>query len=98
MEMGLCPVPVGRSPATARLRHCFRSGARLNYRCSPHPRARAPSMNGDRVFHIGDKVVYPNHVVGIIEQISSRTMGATVEKFYHLNIAAASLKVNVPFA
>ena len=25
-------------------------------------------------FHIGDKVVYPNHGVGIIEQISSRAM------------------------
>ena len=55
-------------------------------------------MNGNSVFHIGDKVVYPNHGVGIIEQISSRTMGATVEKFYLLKIAASSLKVMVPFA
>ncbi|MGA2203466.1 MAG: CarD family transcriptional regulator [Terriglobales bacterium] len=55
-------------------------------------------MNGDRVFHIGDKVVYPNHGVGIIEQISSRTMGAAVEKFYMLKIAASSLKVMVPFS
>ena len=39
-------------------------------------------MNGDRVFHIGDKVVYPNHGVGIIEQISSRTIGTTMEQFY----------------
>jgi CarD family transcriptional regulator len=55
-------------------------------------------MNNDRVFHIGDKVVYPNHGVGIIEQISSRSMGATVEKFYLLKIAASSLKVMVPFS
>jgi len=48
-------------------------------------------------FHIGDKVVYPNHGVGIIEQISSRTIGATVEKFYLLKIKASSLKVMVPF-
>ncbi|MGB9074303.1 MAG: CarD family transcriptional regulator [Terriglobales bacterium] len=54
-------------------------------------------MNADGVFHIGDKVVYPNHGVGIIEQISSRTMGETVEKFYLLKIAASSLKVMVPF-
>ena len=26
-------------------------------------------MNGDLNFHIGDKVVYPNHGVGVIEQI-----------------------------
>jgi CarD family transcriptional regulator len=55
-------------------------------------------MNSTGVFHIGDKVVYPNHGVGIIEQISSRTMGATVEKFYQLKIPASSLKVMVPFA
>ena len=54
-------------------------------------------MNGDRVFHIGDRVVYPNHGVGVIEQISSRTIGATVEKFYLLKIKASSLKVMIPF-
>jgi CarD family transcriptional regulator len=53
------------------------------------------SSNGS--FHIGDKVVYPNHGVGIIEQISSRTMGATVESYYLLHIKASSLKVMVPF-
>ena len=54
-------------------------------------------ISGDGSFHIGDKVVYPNHGVGIIEQISSRTIGATVEKFYLLKIKANSLKVMVPF-
>ena len=53
-------------------------------------------MNTDLNFHIGDKVVYPNHGVGVIEQISSRAIGATVEKFYLLNIKASSLKVMVP--
>lgn len=48
-------------------------------------------------FQVGDKVVYPNHGVGIIEQISSRTIGATIEKFYLLRIKASSLKVMVPF-
>lgn len=48
-------------------------------------------------FSIGDKVVYPNHGVGVIEQISSRTIGATIEKFYLLRIKASSLKVMVPF-
>jgi CarD family transcriptional regulator, regulator of rRNA transcription len=54
-------------------------------------------LNGDGNFHIGDKVVYPNHGVGIIEQISSRTIGESVEKFYLLKIKANSLKVMVPF-
>src|SRR5215831_13097481 len=48
-------------------------------------------------FHIGDKVVYPNHGVGVIEQISSRTIGTSVEKFYLLKIKSNSLKVMVPF-
>ena len=26
-------------------------------------------MSGDHVFHIGDRIFYPNHGVGIIEQI-----------------------------
>ncbi len=52
--------------------------------------------SADLNFHIGDKVVYPNHGVGVIEQISSRSIGATVEKFYLLNIKASSLKVMVP--
>ena len=53
--------------------------------------------SSDGNFHIGDKVVYPNHGVGVIEQISSRTIGQTVEKFYLLKIKASSLKVMVPF-
>jgi CarD family transcriptional regulator len=54
-------------------------------------------MSGsDLNFHIGDKVVYPNHGVGVIEQISSRSVGTTVEKFYLLHIKASSLKVMVP--
>src|SRR5262245_66114070 len=48
-------------------------------------------------FRIGVKVVYPNHGVGVIEQISSRTNGNSVEKFYLLKIKASSLKVMVPF-
>jgi CarD family transcriptional regulator len=48
-------------------------------------------------FQVGDKVVYPNHGVGVIEQISSRTIGPAVEKFYLLHIKSSSLKVMVPF-
>jgi len=49
------------------------------------------------LFTVGEKVVYPNHGVGVIEQISSRTIGAQVERFYLLRIRASSLKVMVPF-
>jgi CarD family transcriptional regulator len=54
-------------------------------------------MSTEFNFQIGDKVVYPNHGVGIIEQISSRLIGSNVERFYLLKIKASSLKVMIPF-
>lgn len=54
-------------------------------------------ISSDGNFHIGDKVVYPNHGVGVIEQISSRTNGEIVEQFYLLSIKSSSLKVMIPF-
>src|SRR5438309_6258654 len=48
-------------------------------------------------FHIGDRVVYPNHGVGVIEQVGSRTLGQQVEKYYLLNIKSSNLKVTIPF-
>jgi CarD family transcriptional regulator len=54
-------------------------------------------MNNGTVFHIGDKIVYPNHGVGVVEQIASLTVGSQIEKFYVLSIAASNLKVRVPF-
>ena len=48
-------------------------------------------------FRIGDKVVYPNHGVGTIEQISSRNNSGQAELFYMLRINSNSLTVMVPF-
>jgi CarD family transcriptional regulator len=53
--------------------------------------------NGNGGFHIGDRVVYPNHGVGVIEQVGSRTLGERVERYYLLNIKSSNLKVTVPF-
>ncbi len=47
-------------------------------------------------FKIGDKVVYPNHGVGIIEQISFSGMNGSTQKYYLLRIMASGLKVMVP--
>src|SRR5437899_11643810 len=55
------------------------------------------SSNGNGDFHIGDRVVYPNHGVGIVEQIGSRTLGQQVERYYLLNIKSSTLKVTIPF-
>lgn len=65
---------------------------------SSSPRVWVPLMSSSlSSFQIGDKVVYPNHGVGVIEQISSRTIGLNVERFYLLKIKSSNLKVMVPF-
>jgi len=49
-------------------------------------------------FHIGDKVVYPNHGVGTIENISTRNFGAQLERFYLLRLSYNRMTVMVPFS
>jgi len=47
-------------------------------------------------YKIGEKVVYPNHGVGVIEQISYGTLNGRTETYYMLRITSNSLKVMVP--
>jgi CarD family transcriptional regulator len=49
-------------------------------------------------FNIGEKVVYPNHGVATIENISSRSFGAQFERYYLLRIGYSSMTVMVPFS
>jgi len=47
-------------------------------------------------FKIGDKVVYPNHGLGVIEQIEKRATGDRMEEFLTLRIVANDSTVMVP--
>lgn len=47
-------------------------------------------------FRVGDKVVYPNQGVGIVEQISSRNLTGRPETFYLLKLNSNGLRVMVP--
>lgn len=49
-------------------------------------------------FNVGEKVVYPNHGVGTIENISTRSFGASHERFYLLRLNYNSMTVMVPFS
>ena len=49
-------------------------------------------------FQIGEKVVYPNHGVGTIENISTRCFGTQPERFYLLRFVSNSMTVMVPFS
>ena len=47
-------------------------------------------------FKVGDKVVYPNHGVGVIEQVARRAVGEVESKFYCLRILSTDSTVMVP--
>src|SRR5882757_10116554 len=47
-------------------------------------------------YKIGDKVVYPNHGVGMIEQINFGVLNGRTEKYLMVKILASGLKVMVP--
>ena len=47
-------------------------------------------------FQIGDKVIYPNHGLGIVERIEDKTILGTTCGFYHLRIVANETVVLVP--
>ena len=47
-------------------------------------------------FKVGQKVVYPNHGIGTIEQIEKKQIGATLLPFYTLRLAANNSVVLVP--
>ncbi|HUQ93759.1 MAG TPA: CarD family transcriptional regulator [Bryobacteraceae bacterium] len=49
-------------------------------------------------FQIGERVVYPNHGVAVIENISARSFGAQFERFYLLRINSSRMTVMVPFS
>jgi CarD family transcriptional regulator len=47
-------------------------------------------------YKIGDKVVYPNHGVGMIEQINFGILNGRTEKYFMVKILSSGLKVMVP--
>ena len=74
---------------------------RVAQKGSPRPARAAPSDfqidGGASVgFKIGQKVVYPNHGIGIIEQIEKKQIGAIALPFYTLRLAANNSLVLVP--
>ena len=47
-------------------------------------------------FKVGDKVVYPNHGVGVIEEVARRAIGDLESSFYCLRILSTDSTVMVP--
>lgn len=49
-------------------------------------------------FRIGEKVVYPNHGVATIEQVSTKHIEGNDNHFYHLRLSATNSVVMVPIS
>ena len=49
-------------------------------------------------FQIGDKVIYPNHGLGVVEKVEEKTILGTTCGFFHLRILANETTVLVPVA
>jgi len=49
-------------------------------------------------FKIGEKVVYPNHGIGVIEKITTTEIAGTQSSFYLLRLKATESTVMVPIA
>ena len=56
------------------------------------PRGATEAMD----YKIGDKVVYPNHGVGLVEQISYGVLNGRTERYYMIRILSSGLRVMVP--
>jgi CarD family transcriptional regulator len=49
-------------------------------------------------FQVGDKVIYPNHGLGVVEKIEEKTILGTTCGFFHLRILSNDTTVLVPVA
>jgi CarD family transcriptional regulator len=70
--------------------------------CSSRLKGRSfhPSScyGGNVTFQVGDKVIYPNHGLGIVERIEEKTILGTTCGFFHLRIVSNDTTVLVPVA
>jgi CarD family transcriptional regulator len=57
------------------------------------------TWNGGHVsFSVGDKVIYPNHGLGVVEKVEEKTILGTTCGFFHLRILSNDTTVLVPVA
>src|SRR5215211_7090413 len=69
-----------------------------NSRRETGPSSNLPANGGNVTFQLGDKVIYPNHGLGIVERIEEKTILGTTCGFFHLRIVANDTTVLVPVA
>ena len=53
-------------------------------------------LGGNVAFDVGDKVIYPNHGLGVVEAIEDKTIMGTTCGFYQLRMVSSDTTVLVP--
>ena len=53
-------------------------------------------LGGNVQFQVGDKVIYPNHGLGVVERIETKTILGTTCGFYSLRMTSSDTTVLVP--
>jgi CarD family transcriptional regulator len=81
-------VDLGRSPAVY-----F-----VSRQHTPGPTVSPSRSEGHVAFQVGDKVIYPNHGLGVVEKIEEKTILGTTCGFFHLRIISNETTVLVPVA
>src|SRR3954468_14983283 len=85
---------VGAAPGV--LRHSGRlSGVEWSRDRSFH---KPTCIGGNVNFQVGDKVIYPNHGLGVVEKVEEKTILGTTCGFFHLRILSNETTVLVPVA
>src|SRR5689334_9440408 len=83
------------------LSRCVGSWRGLYSRVRLNPRAGfgpTYATRGNVAFQLGDKVIYPNHGLGIVERVEEKTILGTTCGFFHLRIVSNDTTVLVPVA
>src|SRR4249919_3802739 len=83
------------------LSRCFSRATALHLegcRDAVQPSIQHFQSGGTVTFQVGDKVIYPNHGLGIVERIEEKTILGTTCGFFHLRIVANDTTVLVPVA
>lgn len=54
------------------------------------------NLGGRAMFQVGDKIVYPMHGAGVIEDIEEREILGETQQYYVLNLSHSTMQVMVP--
>jgi CarD family transcriptional regulator, regulator of rRNA transcription len=79
----------------------FWQDVRYTRECIPGTKPVLPPptcYGGNVTFQVGDKVIYPNHGLGIVERVEEKTILGTTCGFFHLRIVSNDTTVLVPVA